>query len=709
MSSRSGPRPETRHFLPLACRLEITQNKGMSSVSSTDGGYQYYKGTITDLEDQIKEDASRAERRNRERTDDLEKSYQAELADKDRQTEETIRNVKTRANEAALLDREMNKNEIDRVRNLTYDKFGRYNGADADSMRQQLEQFKESSDAQHAKDQHALSDDTDAYNQKLELLNRQHEQQLEEAVQTTRDSANETYDKQIGDQKANFDEQAKINEKKYNQLNAERMDEVSRLRRRSDQVISEAQMDFDHRTKKTQLTNDNRFEAEQRKSAEDSENAINRINNSHANESRVLHGQIQDLLEDQRRYQKDRAQGTHDAIEATEVDNRMRQHLIEEGYQSEISKLKQQAAKSDSYATYLQNQALGEKDRYFAELINKQNVDNHKEKQDITQSFIKDRDQMDLRAKRDRELASDTQAKLMHEASEERYKALENQAMAYENSIANQRESADAQIRGLEDGIRERATSQDASLISPAAEHAVRKSVASEYDKTLNAEQERHQRDADSILRSYSHRLQETILDRDARDTQLMQDNALEQNRQRSQFVENLRDTEFLKDQALRSKDWESNKQEENVNRNYSGLLERQRREYEGILNASRSDAQAKLSAYRQESEFDAKMNQRAFSARQNEIIRDYEKKLADQKLGYELQIDEIKTHADEGVREGERKSRIALDEQGRSYEQRIAQLEQQHKERERYISDQYNDQLEKLRRSNALLVSKKS
>ena len=49
------------------------------------------------------------------------------------------------------------------------------------------------------------------------------------------------------------------------------------------------------------------------------------------------------------------------------------------------------------------------------------------------------------------------------------------------------------------------------------------------------------------------------------------------------------------------------------------------------------------------------------------------------------------------------------LDEQARSYEQRIAQLEFQHKERERYISQNYQDEMEKLKRSNAILVQKKS
>jgi hypothetical protein len=82
---------------------------------------------------------------------------------------------------------------------------------------------------------------------------------------------------------------------------------------------------------------------------------------------------------------------------------------------------------------------------------------------------------------------------------------------------------------------------------------------------------------------------------------------------------------------------------------------------------------------------------------------------LSDQKAEFEGVIDELKTQSQLALRENDRKNRQSLDEQARTYEQRLAQAEYQYKERERYTVQNYQEQLEKAQRSNALLAKKKS
>jgi hypothetical protein len=111
----------------------------------------------------------------------------------------------------------------------------------------------------------------------------------------------------------------------------------------------------------------------------------------------------------------------------------------------------------------------------------------------------------------------------------------------------------------------------------------------------------------------------------------------------------------------------------------------------------------------RQQARFEQKMAQRGFADKQNELIRDYERKLADMKVENNSVMDEVKQEADRNVRENSRMAKMAFDDQARAYEQKIAALEYQQKERERYLAENYQEDLEKLRRSNALLISKKS
>ena len=69
----------------------------------------------------------------------------------------------------------------------------------------------------------------------------------------------------------------------------------------------------------------------------------------------------------------------------------------------------------------------------------------------------------------------------------------------------------------------------------------------------------------------------------------------------------------------------------------------------------------------------------------------------------------DVKSLADKKMRDIEREKKVALEVQARSYDQRIAQLEMQHRERETRVADGYESQIESLRNANARLIQKKS
>src|SRR6185437_14178465 len=132
-------------------------------------------------------------------------------------------------------------------------------------------------------------------------------------------------------------------------------------------------------------------------------------------------------------------------------------------------------------------------------------------------------------------------------------------------------------------------TSDDPSVISPAAEQAVRKSVLHEYAKSMAADHNRSQNSVDSIQRSYSRRLKDTVVSDQDRENDIQRQNAADRNAERTELLGHIEDTEFRKKQALKNQELDHERETDSMNRHYAVQLDGQRREYEDILAAQKN------------------------------------------------------------------------------------------------------------------------
>jgi hypothetical protein len=299
--------------------------------------------------------------------------------------------------------------------------------------------------------------------------------------------------------------------------------------------------------------------------------------------------------------------------------------------------------------------------------------------------------------------------KQMDGLNERHQQSLAAQARAFQESSDNRAISDASRIERLEKSLNEKSTTSDPSQVSPNAEATLRRQITHEYEKIKLAEQDRNDRRLDNIQSEYRERLTTDHEKHQTRETKLNREMTLQRNLDRNEFNQHIADTEALKDSQIRSREDQHNRETELLNRNYTRLLDKKSRDEEEKLSVTHDNAANRIAAVRQEAEFNAKMAQRAFSFRQNELIREYEKKLADQKADYEGRLEDSKAQAQAGARDLERKLKNEMDVQRRSYEQKLTQQDAQYKERERYISQNYQDEIEKVKRSNALLIQKKS
>ena len=120
--------------------------------------------------------------------------------------EETVNNFKERSNETNATDRANSKNEIDRIKAATYDKYGRYNGEEADVLRQKLKTTAEAYDLQEKMNQRNLRDSDTAFQAKLADRDQRHATELENTVKASHDSAQSSYSHAYEGDKTAYDE-----------------------------------------------------------------------------------------------------------------------------------------------------------------------------------------------------------------------------------------------------------------------------------------------------------------------------------------------------------------------------------------------------------------------------------------------------------------------------------------------------------------------
>jgi hypothetical protein len=675
----------------------------------SDGGYNYYQKTITELEDELIKEHKRNEERRDAQVKSLENNYHEAIRKNEEAAERTIATNRDKANETIQNDRAYQKSEVDRVKQDTYDKWGRFQGADADTVKTQLQSFKETSEAQRSRDVANLSDQQEGYEKKIDQIYREQQLQMENAIQAAHDSHSQDYERATGDEKEAFNSYKKQAENNYERLNKERMEDMNFQRRRAEEAISEMDYVYNKKLNSMEKADTKSLVAQNKEHERRMAYAAQEARDSRENEVAQLQQTIEEFASMDSKYKKEKAQGAYEARKEFDDDNNLKIKLLDEGYQGEIGKLKQQAKEADRYNTYVHNRSLSEKDKHFTKAIQNLTQDNHEKTQDLQNTFMRDRAQVELQRQRDTQNAESAREAQLHQAAEARNKALENQAFQFQRTLTNQKVNDQDKIRILEKELTYKNTSADTASVSPAAEEAIRKKVIGEYGKAFDAEQNRNKDTTDSIVRTYSNLVQDTISERDAKDAQMQRSFANQSNQDRNQLLEHITDIDFMKDLTLRSKDEEMNRQQTNLTRSYSNMLDKQKRSYEEVLSNLRSDFNAKTVQQRQEAEFNQRMKQRDSTARENELVRTYNKKLADLKSEAQVSHDDLKSSADKAIRDNDRKNKQILDEQAKSYEQRIAQTEAQYKERERYLNQNHEDELERLRRAHAYSLQKKS
>ncbi|MGK5082154.1 hypothetical protein WDW37_02530 [Bdellovibrionota bacterium FG-1] len=681
----------------------------MASVTPSDGNNSYYMKHINELEDELKRDYARNEQRGRERVDEIEKGYRNSINKHQEKSDQAVEKIRDDFQESSTRSREGDRAELDQMKRSNYDRFGRIKTDEADKYKQLLQQTVESSALLHENDVRNMKASEDTQSKQMEEMSRSDGAKMERAMQEARQTSQENFSQAFQKDRSAGDEQRHELQKRYDGLNQDRMKDAAAQHRELEKIVADSEKSLENQRFHDESAIESRINKNHRDSTNKLEDLTQKMTQTNAEQTTALRDQMKDLVASEGVYVKEKGQGTADAVKEYNDEWRAKLEIEQDSHAREMDRTRQKIKETENYFTASNGRNTKEKDTRFAALMSKVGNENHEQQKDIISRYEKSNLDLESRMKNDRVKAQDQLETALTGVNEQRHVALQNQAKVFRESTEASNITANDKVQRLEKELQRKATVQDTSEVTPAVENAVRKSITKEYDKTMNAETERSRRALEQMRNNYSDRMHTTDEEHTQVLTKQERDNLLTRQQEIGRFREHASAVELEKEEAIRNRDYDHSRETEGMNRSFSQMNQRQRNEFETMIQAVRDDAATKMGAFRQEADFQSKMAHRNFASKQNETIREYDKKIADQKIDYDERIDELRSQLQLTQREGERKVRTGLEDQSRQYEQRIAQLLAQHEEKERSMTQNFQEEIEKVRRSHVINPSKKS
>ncbi len=492
------------------------------------------------------------------------------------------------------------------------------------------------------------------------------------AVQEARDSEQETR-KRASDMSRDYDVQ------------------LSRMNRKNEKWLSNALQDKDHQMK-TEL-----------------ERSEQRHRESRASETTQLRDQAKEASQYKREAKAEYNNARAKAIQDVEAEYSDQNSVLNATHEAEVSKLKASHKETERYLARSFDETVRDQNRKLSNVIRNQNDDHAREMSHSYNEFETARLDLEKQNKRDKQFSELRSEKQAERLNEQRNQAMQKQSDIYQKSMSEQRQSQQAQIQNLERKLNDNNTTADPGQVSAAAEAAIRGQMEVKYGKTFSEEQARNARDRDSLTQNFAKKMEDTQGQNQDQTGKLIRDQNLERHGLQKTFTSHIQDMDDAKKHQLALNDNRMQKTQDNFGRLHERSTSQMRRHYEDLINARETDTKISRSNDHQDHEFEKRMLQREFSAKVNDMSRRHEKERTEERTRYEDQIADLRSKLAQAQSDSDKKINQTIADLNRAQDKRIAELEMQNKQRERLSNQIHEDELEKVKRSHALMLSKKS
>jgi len=681
----------------------------MSSVSPSSDAPNYYYRDINRLEEDIHSEAEKNRNRSDQKIAELEERYARALAKKDTENQETINELRNASEQSLNKERDKFKDAINEQKYESYNKRGILKTEDQrtnDEYRKIINSQDLSHQEELKKKEDHLKFDLQAQDENYKNNLRKTEENTNQTVENIRRSSAEASAK---DREASLDQIDQLKTQLYN-AKGEAVHTVP-----YETYKQELQSALDAANKRHEADEENNNQT-RLKHTDNLKNLTDKhdfqiadLTKRQAAELKSANNEIQDLTSYNDTVVKKHSEDLADTIRNESAQRRREIDHLQQDFELKNAKIKDEMGEREQILSNRNNEILKNKEQYLSRVIANQNAENYRGIKDLQNEFNRQREENTL-TRQTEKMRNDKQTEfLVNKGSDEKSKALQDQAAQFQQTLGSQDKNNKEQVQQLQQALHEQKTTEDFATVSPWIEAKLRNRLVEDYNKTLDAETDKNKVATDHLRQTYYDKYNEAIQDFRNKETKNHEDKNRELIFQKNRFLDSVSEAGFQSDARMRHQVQDQEKERDSLFRQFNNVVDRQKQDYEELLSNFQVSSENKYMDLLQRSDSELRTALRTANGKQTDLIRDYEKKLSDQKTEYEFELENQKVEFQSEVRNLDRKSKSDLEAMSKSYEQRIAQLDAQNKERERSVAQTYQDDLDRTRRSYELLSKKKS
>jgi hypothetical protein len=392
-----------------------------------------------------------------------------------------------------------------------------------------------------------------------------------------------------------------------------------------------------------------------------------------------------------------------DSAEREEKISKAEIRRLQESLEAAASSLKRSDEEKDKIRDDVIMNHLQTKDDPAAKLIAEYTQENYTKTKQLDDAYNRNLDDLNQRIKNQDRQHIDQLETLGRSKDEALKSAIDLKAQDYKNALDHQTQVSNAKINELQRTVEKKSNPNDLFELPPGVETKIRKGVIEQYEKNLANEAEKNKVNQDKLREHLESNFRENMDAQADKQMRFFNQTELDNTQQRIQFNESM--NSWQEDALTKNRDQENLHEHElnKLTRKFTHALDRQQREYENIMENMKTRNESKIIELRLNEDNQLKSALKAISESRNQVTKEYERKLADERDEHEFAIEDLKTQYKAQVFDVERRSRQDIETQAKTFEQKIAQLDEKNKEHERYLEQNYNEQLDKMRRNYEL------
>ncbi len=661
--------------------------------------------------DELEQDYQIAQKRAKAREEQREKKIIANtrdaMADVEKKSNATINDVRENYQDAFQRSKQVDAKERQNLEARTYDRLGKL-ANQVEDIAIQRDNAMRTYDA--AEDHYkATSSAANEYFEKraAEATNK-HQSEIEQLT--------ERYQKDMQE----------LRDEYYDKAKTKGVEQVERTKKEAAEAILRAQSDV-QQERKSHMGTVNRYETTLKQQNEKADTELERrvlrkeremlnerrtdLENERASRGREtddLRMQLKDATETKRQAISGWNAGREKAIRDYEHDFHTQMSSVQTSNAVEKEKMKRESARVERFYDQGYKNLLREKNEEIASKLAKANGDARGRELDLQKQFeIMDKQMKNMRVNDDSrsERRFEEQQELVHNQYD---KAYANQSERYKEELAERKAQADAQIQQLKAENSELKSTDDVGKISAAAEEALRKQMTEKYEKSLQEDVARNRRATDEIYGDYRDLVKQSTKDQRDQAVDLTRKFMREENDLKNNLGSHIEELDKQRKDAIFEQQNRLADTREKLEKQHIKQTRNLSQGYEDMQKTRDEENHYRIRTAVEQNEFEKKQLRRELNARVQDTIRSYEKKLADQKMELTDRIEAVTKELQDTRATHNREMQKALDDQARSYDHRLAEAEAHFKNREKQMAQMNEENLEKLKNTNARLLSKK-